>query len=79
LFSVASRSISAMISALTGGRAPAVGIGPLPGDQMPVPAQDDVGGDEPVQPQPSWQDPDQCGEEGAVGPSSQPQSRTKIR
>jgi hypothetical protein len=26
------------------------------------------GGDEPVQAQSSWQEPDQCGEDGAVGP-----------
>ncbi len=43
-------------------------IGPLAGDQAAVPAQDDAGGDQPVHPQPCRQEPDQGGEDGAVGP-----------
>jgi hypothetical protein len=45
-----------------------VGIGPLPGDQGAVPAQDGAGGDQPVYPQPCRQEPDQRGEDCAVGP-----------
>ena len=43
-------------------------IGPLPRDQAAVPAQDGAGGDEPVHPQLCWQQPDECGEDCAVGP-----------
>ena len=46
----------------------AVRIGPLPGDQAAVPPQDGTGGDQPVPPQPCWQEPDQRGEDCAVGP-----------
>jgi hypothetical protein len=52
------------------GRRPSrpVRIGPLPGEQAAVPAQDGVGGDEPAHPQLCWQEPDECGEDCAVGP-----------
>src|ERR1019366_3646178 len=68
VFSVASRSISVAISALTGGRPVLVRAGPLPGDQPAVPPQHGAGRDQPVQPQFSRQEPDQRGEDGAVGP-----------
>ena len=68
LFSVASRSISAAISALTGGRPVRLRVGPLAGDQAAVPPQDGAGGDQPVRPQPCRQEPDQRGEDRAVGP-----------
>jgi hypothetical protein len=45
-----------------------VRIGPLAGDQAAVPAQDGARGDEPVPSQPCWQEPDQRGKDGAVGP-----------
>ena len=45
-----------------------VRIGPLAGDQAAVPAQDGAGGDQPVRPQPGRQEPDQRGEDRAVGP-----------
>ena len=45
-----------------------VRVGPLAGDQAAVPAQDGAGGDQPVHPQPCRQEPDQRGEDGAVGP-----------
>jgi hypothetical protein len=38
------------------------------GYQAAVPAQDGAGGDEPVHPQLCWQEPDECGEDCAVGP-----------
>jgi hypothetical protein len=60
LFSVASRSISAAISALTGGR-PVWGVGLLLCDQAAVPPQDGAGRDQPVRPQRSGQMPDQRG------------------
>src|SRR5246127_1691927 len=45
-----------------------VGADPLAGDQAAVPAQDGAGGDQPVRSQPCWQEPDQRGEDCAVGP-----------
>ena len=45
-----------------------VRVGPLAGDQAAVPAQDGAGGDQPVHPQPCRQEPDQRGEDRAVGP-----------
>ncbi len=45
-----------------------VRVGPLAGDQAAVPAQDGAGGDQAMRPQPCWQEPDQCGEDCAVGP-----------
>jgi hypothetical protein len=68
VFSVASRSISAVISALTGGRPFAIRAGPLLCDQAAVPPQDGARRDQPVRPQPSGQVPDQRGEDSAVGP-----------
>ena len=56
LFSVASRSMSAVISALTGGRPVRVGL--LLCDQAAVPAQEGAGRDQPVCPQVMWQEPD---------------------
>src|SRR2546430_4635000 len=47
---------------------PSGGVGPLAGDQAAVPAQDGAGGDQPVHPQPCRQEPDQRGEDRAVGP-----------
>jgi hypothetical protein len=44
------------------------GIGPLAGDQAAVPPQDGAGGNQPVYPQPCWQEPDQRSEDRAVGP-----------
>jgi hypothetical protein len=38
------------------------------GDQAAVPAQDGAGGDQPVHPKLCWQEPDQHGEDRAVGP-----------
>ena len=67
-FSVASRAISVTISALTGGRPARFGVGPLPGDQAAVPPQDGAGGDQPAHSRPCRQQPDQCGEDRAVGP-----------
>jgi hypothetical protein len=58
LFSVASRSISEAISALAGGRPVRRGVGPFTGGQAAVPAQDGARGDQPVHPQPCWQEPD---------------------
>jgi len=43
-------------------------VGPLPRDQAVVPPQDSAGGDQPMRSQPSRQEPDQRGEDGAVGP-----------
>jgi hypothetical protein len=51
-----------------------VRAGPLPGDQTAMPPKDGAGRDQPVHPQPFWQEPDQRGEDGAVGPV-QPGSR----
>jgi hypothetical protein len=45
-----------------------VRVRPLAGDQAAVPAQDSTGGDQPVQTQPCWQEPDQRGEDCAVSP-----------
>ena len=45
-----------------------VRVGPLAGDQAAVPPQDGAGGDQPVRSQPCWQEPDQRGEDRAVGP-----------
>src|SRR4029077_3586836 len=45
-----------------------VGADPLAGDQAAVPAQDGAGGDQPVRSQPCRQEPDQRGEDCAVGP-----------
>ena len=45
-----------------------VRVGPLAGDEAAVPAQDGAGGDQPVHPQPWRQEPDQRGEDRAVGP-----------
>jgi len=45
-----------------------VGVGPLASDQAAVPPQDSAGGDQPVHPQPSRQEPDQRGEDRPVGP-----------
>src|SRR6266516_7343484 len=45
-----------------------VRIAPLAGDQAAVPAQDGAGGDQPVHPKLCWQEPDQHGEDRAVGP-----------
>ena len=45
-----------------------VRVGPLAGDQAAVPPQDGAGGDQPVHPKPWRQEPDQRGEDGAVGP-----------
>ena len=42
--------------------------GPVAGDQAAVPAQDGTGGDQPVRSQLCRQEPDQRGEDGAVGP-----------
>jgi hypothetical protein len=67
LFSVASRSMSAVISALTGGR-PAVRVGPLLFDQKTVPAKDGAGRDQPVCPQRPGQLPDQGGQHRSVSP-----------
>jgi hypothetical protein len=69
VFSGASRSISAVISALTGGRP--VRFGQVhffltsPGA---VPPEHGAGGDQPVRPQRSGQVPDQRGQDRAVGP-----------
>jgi len=41
---------------------------PPAGAQAAVPAQDCTGGDQPVQTHRCWQEPDQRGEDGAVGP-----------
>jgi hypothetical protein len=51
-------------------RRPAVAlrVGPLLCDQAAVSPQDGTGRDQPVHRQPSGQVPDQCGEDGAVGP-----------
>jgi hypothetical protein len=43
-------------------------LGPPAGDQAAVPSQDGAGGYEPVHPQPCRQEPDQRGEDCAVGP-----------
>ena len=67
-FSVASRSISAAISALTVRPSCPVRVAPLASDQTTVPAQDGAGGDQPVHPQPCRQEPDQRGEDRPVGP-----------
>ena len=64
VFSVASRSMSAVISVLTG----PVEVGPLLSDQAAVPPEHSAGRDQPVRPQPSGQVPDQRGQDGAVGP-----------
>ncbi len=58
---------------LSAGRRPSrpARIGSLPGDQAPVPAQDGAGGDGPAHPQLCWQEPDECGEDCAVGPVDQ--------
>ena len=40
----------------------------MAGDQTAVPAQDGAGGDQPVRSQPPGQEPDQHGEDRAVGP-----------
>jgi len=45
-----------------------VRIGPLPGDEAAVPAKHSTGGDQPVRPQASGQEPDERGEDRAVGP-----------
>ena len=45
-----------------------VRVGPLAGDQAAVPAEDGAGSDQPVPPQPCWQEPDQRGEDRPVGP-----------
>jgi hypothetical protein len=45
-----------------------VRVGPLPDDQAAVPPQDGAGGDQAMRPQPSRQEPDQRGEDCAVGP-----------
>ena len=45
-----------------------VRVGPLPDDQTAVPPQDGAGGDQPVHPQLCRQEPDQRGEDGAIGP-----------
>jgi len=68
LFSVASRSISSMTSALTGGRPARSGVGPVAGDQTPVPSQHGARGDQAVHSQPRRQEPDQRSEDRAVGP-----------
>jgi hypothetical protein len=60
--------MSAAVSALTGGRPVPCGVGPLPGDQAPVPSQDGAGYDQPVHPQPGGQQPGQRGEDSAAGP-----------
>ena len=67
-FSVASRSLSAAISALTGWPAGPVWVGPFPGDQAAVPPEHGAQRDQPVPPQPCRQDPDRRGEGRAVGP-----------
>ena len=43
-------------------------IDPSAGDQAAVPPQDCAGGNQPVYPQPCWQEPDQRSEDRAVGP-----------
>jgi hypothetical protein len=65
-FSVASRSISPVITALAGGR---------PGSDRPaswrpgaVPPEHSAGRDQPVGSPLCWQEPDQRGEDRAVGP-----------
>ena len=68
VFSAASRSISAVISALTGGRPFAIRAGPLLCDRAAVPPQDGARRDQPVRPQRSGQVPDQRGEDSAVDP-----------
>ena len=45
-----------------------VRVGPLPGDQSPVPGQQGGRGDDAVQPQMLGQQPGQGGEQGAVCP-----------
>ena len=45
-----------------------VRVGPVTGNQAAVPPQDGAGGDQPVHPQTWRQEPDQRGEDGAVGP-----------
>jgi hypothetical protein len=45
-----------------------VRVGPFAGDEAAVPAQDGAGGDQPMVPQPRGQEPDQRGEDCAVGP-----------
>ena len=55
-------------SALTGWPDPSMRIGPLPGDQAAVPPEHGARRDQPVHPQLGWQQPDQGGEDHAVGP-----------
>ena len=45
-----------------------VRVGPNTADRAAVPAQDGTGGDQPVHPQPCWQEPDQRGQDRLVGP-----------
>lgn len=45
-----------------------VRVSPLTGDQAAVPPQHGAGGDQPVHPQLPRQEPDERGEDGAVGP-----------
>ncbi|MGH3408295.1 MAG: hypothetical protein ACRDRJ_38250, partial [Streptosporangiaceae bacterium] len=60
--------MSTAISALTGGPARPVRVGPLLSDQVAVPPEHGAGRDQPVRPQPSGQEPDQRGQDGCLGP-----------
>jgi hypothetical protein len=72
-FSVASRSMSAVISALAGGRPLPVRAGRRAVDQAAVPAQDGAGRDQPVPPQPCRHKPGERGEDRAAAQSSRGQ------
>ncbi len=67
-FSVASRSDEG--GDLGADRRPScpVRVGPLPDGQTAMPPQDSAGSDQPVHQQLCRQEPDQCGEDRAVGP-----------
>jgi hypothetical protein len=68
LFSAASRSISAAISALIGGRPVRFGQAHFWVTRAAVPPQDGTGGNQPVHPQPCRQETDQRCEDSTVGP-----------
>ena len=67
-FSVASRAISVTISALTGGRPARFGWVHFRVTRWRCPPQDGAGGDQPAHSRPCRQQPDQRGEDRAVGP-----------
>jgi hypothetical protein len=67
---------------LSADRRPAhlVWAGLLAGDQAAVPAQDGAGGDQPVHPQPCWQEPDEFGEDrGRLSPAGAGDGRGAAR